>query len=122
MTLVDTSVWIDHFRQHETALAAALDMGDVAVHPLVIGELACGHLKQRATVLGLLSDLPMLPVASDDEVLHFIDHTRLFGRGIGFIDAHLLASVHLSPGALLWTRDRRLRDVARHQGVASATT
>jgi predicted nucleic acid-binding protein len=110
--LVDTSVWVDHLRASHTALAALLDAGMVLAHPFVIGELALGNLRQRDIVLSALSDLSTATVATDTEVLHFIDQHALFGRGIGYVDAHLLAAVQLTPGAGLWTNDRRLHAVA----------
>ena len=79
-----------------------LDAGMILAHPLVIGEIALGHLRRRKVVLSALSDLPRAGVATDDEVLRFIDRHALFGRGVGFIDAHLLAAVRLTPGAALW--------------------
>jgi predicted nucleic acid-binding protein len=110
--LVDTSVWIDHLRRHVSPLAEALDAGEVLIHPYVIGELACGNLKNRHDVLNLLLALPRVVVATDDETLLFIEERKLTGRGIGYLDAHLLASVTLTPDARLWTRDKRLRAVA----------
>lgn len=83
-------------------------MGQVLTHRFVIGELALSGLQNRTTVLGALQNLPQATLASDEEVLHFIERHALFSSGIGYIDAHLLAAVRLSPGALLWTRDKRL--------------
>jgi predicted nucleic acid-binding protein len=120
MILADTSVWVDHLRAGEATLARLLDAGAVLVHPFVIGELALGHLRQRATVLGALSDLPRAKAATDDEVLLFIDSHALFGRGVGYVDAHLLAGTRLTEGAVLWTRDRRLHGVAAGLGLAFA--
>lgn len=108
MILVDTSVWIDHFRRGNRELVEALEREDVLTHPLVIGELACGDLKNRAEVLHLLAALPVAPIATDDEALLLIEKRRLMGRGIGYIDVHLLASVALSADARLWTLDKRL--------------
>jgi predicted nucleic acid-binding protein len=116
--LVDTSVWVDHLRANDKALVALLDTGVVLAHPFVIGELALGNLRQREIVLSALSDLPRTSVATDVEVLHFINRHRLFGRGIGFIDAHLLAAVQLTAGAELWTKDKRLHGVAVELGLA----
>lgn len=113
MILVDTSVWIHHFRHAEPVLAAALDRGDVMTHPLVVGELACGNLRNRAEILGLLGDLPGSPEATHGEALRFIETHGLMGRGIGLIDVHLLASTALAGTALLWTRDNRLEAIAR---------
>jgi predicted nucleic acid-binding protein len=116
--LVDTSVWVDHLRAGEKTLAALLDAGMVLVHPFVIGELALGNLRQREIVLNALADLPHASVATDAEALHFIAHHALPGRGIGYIDAHLLAAVKLTAGAQLWTNDRRLHGVAVQLGLA----
>jgi predicted nucleic acid-binding protein len=110
--LVDTSVWIDHLRQGDAALAEALEAGLVLVHPFVVGELACGNLANRVEVLGLLQALPKGRLASDEEALAFIEARHLMGRGIGYVDVHLLASVALEGGATLWTRDKRLAAVA----------
>lgn len=114
MILVDTSVWVDHLRQAgEAGLVALLNAGEVCCHPWVIGELACGNLRARQEILALLKGLPALPVASDEEVLFFIEHHRIMGRGIGFVDAQLLAATALRPGTRLWTRDKRLSALAR---------
>jgi predicted nucleic acid-binding protein len=118
--LVDTSVWVDHLRTGDKALAALLDAGAVLTHPFVIRELALGNLRRRETVLQALSDLPHATVATDDEILHFIDRRALFGCGIGYVDAHLLAAACLTAGAELWTNDRRLHGVAEELGVAIA--
>ncbi|MBA2592775.1 MAG: type II toxin-antitoxin system VapC family toxin [Gammaproteobacteria bacterium] len=112
MILVDTSVWIDHLRKPEPCLIAALEAGQALIHPFVIGELACGNLKNRVVLLSLLLDLPPAPIATDTEVLGFIDQRELMGRGIGYLDVHLLASVALAGTARLWTRDKRLAAVA----------
>ena len=117
MILADTSVWVDHLRASDNVLAALLDTGMVLAHPFVIGELALGNLRQREIVLNALADLPHARVATDAEVLHFIERHALFGRGIGYIDAHLLAGVHLTAGAELWTNDKRLHGVAAQLGV-----
>lgn len=118
MILVDTSVWIDHLRQSATTLGRALDEAQVLMHPFVVGELACGNLKGRAEFLRLLRALPQAPVATEAEVLAFIEGRALMGRGIGYVDAHLLASVALHGAATLWTWDRRLATVARELGLA----
>jgi predicted nucleic acid-binding protein len=115
--LVDTSVWVDHLRQGDDTLAALLESGRVLTHPFIIGELALGSLRQRAVILGALRNLPRAQAARDDEVLHFIDRAALAGSGIGYIDAHLLAAARLTPGATLWTRDRRLAEVAARLGL-----
>lgn len=112
MILVDTSVWVDHLRSGEPQLAALLEHGQVLIHPAVIGEIALGSLRQREQVLGALANLPRLTLATDAEVLRWIEAAPLWGRGIGFLDAHLLAAARLTPGTRLWTRDRRLREIA----------
>ncbi len=120
MILVDTSVWIDHLRKGAPALAAALEESRVLLHPFVLGELACGNLKNRGEVLRLLSDLPTAPTVTDLEALGFIERRALMGRGIGYIDIHLLASATLAGTARLWTRDKRLAAVAAELGLAFA--
>ncbi|HZZ36171.1 MAG TPA: PIN domain-containing protein [Caulobacteraceae bacterium] len=119
MILVDSSVWVDHLRGGDDVLIGKLDAGEVLTHPFVIGELALGNLRDRDTVLGVLGGLPAALVATEAEVLELIHRNRLFGLGIGYVDAHLLASARLTPGASLWTRDRRLVDVASGLGVAA---
>jgi predicted nucleic acid-binding protein len=116
--LADTSVWVDHLRASDKALVALLDAGMVLAHPFVIGELALGTLLQREIVLTALADLPHASVATDAEVLHFIERHALFGRGIGYVDAHLLAAVQLTAGTELWTNDKRLHGVAVQLGLA----
>ncbi|MEI6336922.1 MAG: type II toxin-antitoxin system VapC family toxin [Methylococcaceae bacterium] len=121
MILVDTSVWIDHLRRGDAHLMATLLAGHVLIHPWVIGEIACGTLRERGQVLDLLRSLPLSPVALEDEVLFFIEQYALMGRGIGYVDIHLLASAQLA-GARLWTRDKRLVVVANELGVAYIET
>ena len=118
MILADTSIWIDHLRGGDDALARQLEAGAVLMHPFVLGEIACGSLKRRAHTLSLLRALPMAAVAEFDEVLGFIEHHRLHGKGIGFVDQHLLAATALGDGARLWTRDRRLHGIAAALGLA----
>jgi predicted nucleic acid-binding protein len=117
--LVDTSVWVDHLRVGDKTLAGLLDRGSVLAHAFVIGELALGDLRQRDLVLATLQDLPQASVATDREVLHFIGQHALFGLGIGYVDAHLLAAVRLTAGTALWTRDKRLLGVADRLGLAA---
>jgi predicted nucleic acid-binding protein len=118
--LADTSVWVAHFRSGEAALAALLDANLVLAHPFVIGELALGNLSNRQAVLTALLDLPAAVLATDSEVLEFIDRHALFGRGVGYVDAHLLAAARLTAGAKLWTHDKRLRHVADALALAVA--
>lgn len=117
MILVDTSIWIDHLRQRDERLSKLLNQGMVLAHPFVIGELALGSLQNRAAILGALQDLPQAPVATEGEVLSFIEQNALYSIGIGYIDAHLLAAVRLSPGATLWTRDKRLLAAGTNLGL-----
>lgn len=118
MILVDTSIWIDHLRQSCEGLAQLLGAGQVFAHPYVIGELALGSLQNRDAVLGALQNIPQAPVATDNEVFHFIETNALYGIGIGYIDVHLLVAARLSPGTMLWTRDKRLLDASARLGLA----
>ncbi len=122
MILVDTSVWVDHLRSSEPKLVAVLEGGRVMTHPFVVGELACGNLKNRGDILKLLGDLPAAPTAADIEVLEFIERRALMGRGIGYIDVHLLAAAVLSGDTRLWTRDKRLADAAKELGISFEET
>jgi predicted nucleic acid-binding protein len=117
--LVDTSVWVEHLRRGLSRLATLLQEGELLIHPWVIGELACGNLRNRGEVLELLQGLPAASVASDAEVLLLIEREQLMGRGIGYVDAHLLASAKLSHSQL-WTQDRRLAALAQDRGLAVA--
>jgi|SRR6185312_8759059 len=110
--LVDTSVWVDHLRKRNPTLVALLENGEVFTHPFVIGELASGNLAHRAKVLGALNELPRVPTASHEEVLDFLETRKLMGRGLGWIDLHLLASSILARVSL-WSTDKRLSAVAR---------
>lgn len=120
MILVDTSVWVDHLRAGNNRLSGLLEGGLVVTHPFVIGEIALGHLRARDEFLHLLGSLPKAIEATNTEVLEFINTHRLFGRGIGYIDSHLLAAARLSVGAALWTRDKRLHSIAKELGLAMA--
>jgi len=115
--LVDTSVWVEHLRRGLPRLDTLLQEGKVLIHSWVIGELACGNLRNRADVLELLQGLPAAVVASDQEVLLMIEQDQLMGRGIGYVDAHLLASARLSH-CQLWTQDRRLAVLTEERGLA----
>lgn len=119
MILVDSSVWIAHLRVTDERLAALLQEGEVLGHPFVVGEIALGNLQPRDAVLGDLLKLPQAAVAADEEVLNLINRQSLFGRGIGYIDAHLLAAVRLTLDASLWTHDRRLQEIAADIGLAA---
>jgi predicted nucleic acid-binding protein len=116
--LADTSVWIEHLHKGNDALAALMEVHEVLTHPFVVGELALGHIRARDIVVSQLQLLPQAVVVTPAEVLALIRQRRLFGAGIGYVDAHLLASVLVTEGAALWTHDRRLHAVARKLGVA----
>src|SRR5512143_3840352 len=116
MVLVDTSVWVDHLRRGAAGLDQPLSEGRVLCHPFIIGELACGNLKNRSTVLALLQTLPAVCTAEEHEVLQFIEKHHLMGKGLGYIDAYLLASCRLSHTPL-WTLDKRLANAARNLGL-----
>jgi predicted nucleic acid-binding protein len=116
--LADTSVWIDHYRRGDAKLVQFLDRGEVVMHPFVIGELVLGSVSKIADMLDDLRDLPKAAVASNDEILSFIIGRKLSGSGIGYVDAHLLAAAALAPETSLWTRDKRLREVARSLTLA----
>jgi len=105
--LVDTSIWVDHLRTGDPQLVVLLQDGQVLAHPWVTGELALGHLARRSEILGLLHNLPQATVATDLEVLTLIDNQHLFGLGLGYVDAHLLARTLLTAGSRPWTRDKR---------------
>lgn len=111
MVLVDTSVWISHFKERDARLEALLEEAQAVSHSFVIGELACGNLKNRREILSLLQALPEAPLVSQNEILYFIESNSLTGRGLGWVDVHLLASAQLM-GIALWTLDRRLRQTA----------
>ncbi len=115
--LVDTSVWVDHLRKGDAQLAQLLNDGQVLCHPFVIGELACGNLKNRSEILNALKELSSAPTIEFDEYLQFVEQNRLHGIGIGFVDVHLLASALLAD-ATLWTVDRRLKKAALDLGIA----
>jgi predicted nucleic acid-binding protein len=117
LILVDTSVWVDHLRRGDAQLVDLLESNAVIMHPFVVGEIACGSLADRALTLDLLLNLPAALVAEPDEALIYLDQHSLHGKGIGYVDVHLLASAAIS-GAKLWTRDKRLRQVAGELGCA----
>ena len=111
MVLVDTSIWVTHFREGDRHLEALLLDAAVMCHPFIVGELACGNLRNRNEILSLLQALPIAPIIEFDEFLYFVDRNQLMGRGIGFVDVHLLASSQLA-GIPLWTSDKKLMSVA----------
>ncbi|KYC29770.1 ribonuclease [Sphingobium sp. 22B] len=117
MILVDTSVWIGHFRHDDPVLSQSLNQRQVLSHSFILGELALGSLRQRDLILEALCGLPSVLVAHDEEVHAFINNHKLFGHGIGYIDAHLLAATMLTPDGQFWTRDKRLRAAALRLGV-----
>ena len=116
--LVDTSVWIEHFRRGHDGLRELLDAGQVTMHPFVVGELACGSLANRATILALLDALPTCPAADHDEVLALVERHRLFSTGLGWVDMHLLAAARLT-GEFLLTLDAPLARAAKKLGVTT---
>ena len=120
MIIADTSVWVDHLRQANLAFARVLREGRILLHPFVIGEIALGTPPGRAETLRFLASLPGAEVAYAEDVLRLIEAERLFGSGIGYVDAHLFASARLTPGASLWTRGRKLRAAAERLKVAAA--
>jgi len=121
MVLVDSSVWIAHLRMAERTLLGLIDDENVGGHPFVVGEVALGHLHARPTMMELLRDLPQALIADDDEVFKLIERHRLFGRGVGYVDCHLLASARISD-AQIWSRDRRLMTIAAEMGIAFVET
>ncbi|MGH6982324.1 MAG: type II toxin-antitoxin system VapC family toxin [Stellaceae bacterium] len=119
MILVDTSVWIDHFRVGDKRLAGILETGSVLAHPFVVAEIALSNPPRRQTILRRLRGLPQAETVTAREVMLFIEEHSLFGQGIGFVDVHLLAACRLTSDTLLWTRDRRLKSVAERLGLAA---
>jgi hypothetical protein len=117
VVIVDTSIWVNHLRRGSRHLEELLLDARVVCHPFIVGELVCGNLNNRDEFLSLLQSLPMAPTVVLDELLYFIERHRLMGEGIGFVDANLLASAHLS-GIPLWTLDRGLRSAATKLKVA----
>lgn len=122
MILIDTSVWVDHLRSGLPELVSLLEEERVLMHPVVLGEIACGDLRQRQSTLRLLSGLPEAVQASNAEAIAFIEAKALMGQGIGFIDVHLLASTALSGQARLWTHDKRLAQAAMRLRLAWQAT
>lgn len=119
IVLADTSIWVDHFRRVESQLASLLEHGDVVIHPFVIGELLLGGVPKASDILDDLNTIPKATIASNDEVMKFIVKRKLSGLGIGYVDAHLLASAMLTVEASIWTRDKRLLAAARSLKLAA---
>lgn len=119
MILADTSVWIDHLRAPDPRLQDLLDRQQILIHPFVIGELALGSMRDRPRTMFALKRLPPAMMSRDRDVVAMIDNHRLHGRGIGYVDAHLLASTLITPEALIWSTDRRLMAVARDLSIAA---
>ena len=116
MVLVDTSVWVSHLREGEVGLEKLLIDGEVMCHPFIVGELACGNLKNRLEILTYLQSLPMTILAEDEEVLKFIENNQLMGKGLGYIDIHLIASAILTD-VPVWTFDKTLDKIAKKIGI-----
>jgi len=117
VVLVDTSVWVAHLRHGNIGLEALLHGGRVVCHPCIVGELACGNLRNRSEIISLLQKLPGAIQAGHEEVMQFIDNNGLMGKGLGYIDIHLIASARLT-GVPLWTPDKRLNEAAKKLGLA----
>ena len=122
MILADTSVWIDHLRHGNPALMVALNADAVMTHPFIIGELACGTMKNRSEILAHLQQLPCCTVASQDEAMAFIERHRLMGKGLGYIDVHLLASALLEGNVSVLTRDTALIGAAQTLGISATAS
>ena len=116
MILVDTSIWVNHFREGNPVLEQLLNNGDVMCHPFIIGEIACGNLKNRQEILLLLQNLPEAKKASHREIMYFIEQRNLMGKGLGYIDMHLSASALLT-NVRVWTYDNKLNEVNKHLGI-----
>jgi predicted nucleic acid-binding protein len=116
--LVDTSVWVDHLHAHDQQLELFIEAGEVATHPMVIGELATGNLTNRQAFLTQMAELPQVRTADHLEVLEMIDNRHLYGIGLSYVDIHLLAASFITPGCRLLTRDRRLKAQAENLAVA----
>ena len=118
MILVDTSIWVDHLREPESELKTLLSANDVLMHPMVIGELACGNMRNRKQALEQWHSLPRINEANHEQVISLIEKKNLMGRGLGFVDVHLLCSVLNYPGSQLWTRDKKLNGIANKLNIA----
>ncbi|MBA4390798.1 MAG: VapC toxin family PIN domain ribonuclease [Syntrophus sp. (in: bacteria)] len=121
MVLVDTSVWVSHLREGNEELVSLLNNGDVMCHPFIMGELACGNIKNRAVILSLLQLLPMAVQVENEEVLQFIEGNSLMGKGLGYVDIHLSASAVLS-GVPIWTLDKSLAKIVEKLNIDYSTS
>jgi hypothetical protein len=119
MILADTSVWVDHFRKRDAALYQQLQRSNISIHPFIVTELVLGNLPDRKNAIASLDQLPMVKIAQQHEVRRLIETHSLFQRGIGFVDAHLIASTLITPYTVLWSRDKRLQDVAEALGLTT---
>jgi predicted nucleic acid-binding protein len=117
MILADTTIWVDHFRRGDRKLVELLEQKEILLHPFIVAELALGSLKDRVSTLGFLDEQPTTKVASTAEVRGLVESRQLYARGIGLIDAHLIASALLTPNTSLWTRDERFRQVAQEINI-----
>ena len=117
LILVDTSVWIKHLREGEKKLIPLLEQGSVACHPFIIGELACGGMKNRYEIIGLLNDLPSAETLDHSEIMEFIENRKIINKGVGYIDVHLLGSALVS-GTHLWTFDKALAKIPKELSIA----
>lgn len=116
MVLVDTSIWIDHFRNSNEELEELLIVGQVCIHPFVVGELSCGNISNRKEILTLLRALPKIDTVLDEEIFMLIEDKKLYGKGLGFIDVHLLASAIIHH-VTIWTGDKHLRKISKEFGI-----
>ena len=116
MVLVDTSIWISHFRAGNLNLQKLLQEGRVASHPFIIGELACGNISNRTEIISLMQSLPILDTVENDELLLFLEHNQMMGKGLGLVDVHLIAAAMLA-GIPLWTQDKKLKQACSRLNI-----
>ncbi len=122
MILADTSIWVDHFRKTDTELYRQLQRSNISIHPFIVAELALGNLPNRRKTIAYLDLLPTVKVANMSEVRRMIEARSLFQKGIGFVDAHLIASTFITPHTVLWSRDKRLRHIAETLGLNASVS
>ena len=120
MVLVDTSIWVSHLRHGNSRLQKLLEAGRVASHPFIIGELACGNISNRTEIISLMQALPMVDAVEHEELLIFIEHNKMMGTGLGFVDVHLLAAAMLA-GIPLWTQDKKLKQACSRLNIDFST-